>query len=112
MSSVPLEPNGEVSESSSKPDFQSQENQLRKVANRRLLKLLKDENAEVPAGQLMAFVAKVGFRVEPERQEKTQIQTQNVLAILGGLPPERAEEILTGYQKQIDNARKELTNGG
>lgn len=101
-------------ESSSKPDFSAKENELRKVANARLLKLLEDPDAEVPAGQLMAFVAKVGFRVEPEKVEKQAIQTQNIFAILGGLPPERQDQIIDGFQKQLDNARKarkELPSG-
>ena len=111
MSSSEQESPGAESESSSKIDFTGEENKLRKVANARLLKLLKDPDAEVPAGQLMAFVAKVGFRQEVEKPDQPAIKANNVLAILPGLPPERAEELLAGMQAQIDQARKELPSG-
>ena len=101
-----------ASESSSKPDFSHEENKLRTVANARLLKLLEDPDADVPAGQLMAFVSKVGFRIEPEKNDQPKIQNQNIFAVLPGLPEERRIEILNGMQKQIDTARKELPRGG
>ena len=60
----------------------------------------------------MAFVAKVGFRVEQEKgPERPQVQTNNIFAVLGGLPPERQEQILMGFEKQIQKARKELPRG-
>ena len=100
-----------ASESSSKPDFSQEENRLRTLANERLRKLLEDPDAEVPAGQLMAFVSKIGFRVEVEKNEQPKIQNQNIFAILPGLPPERQEQILAGFEKQIKQARKELPRG-
>ena len=110
-SSEPENP-GQESEPSSKPDFSKEENRLRKLANARLYKLLKDPNAEVPAGQLMAFVSKIGFRVEPEKNDQPKIQNQNIFAILPGLPPERQEQILAGFEREIQKARKELPSGG
>ena len=112
MSSSDPETPGAESESSSKTDFSREENRLRKVANSRLLKLLEDPDAEVPAGQLMAFVSKVGFRVEAEKNDQPQIRQQNIFAILPGLPPERQEQILAGFEKEIQKARKELPRGG
>ena len=103
---------GVESESSTSPDFAEQENKLRKIANKRLLRLLEDENAEVPPGQLMAFVAKVGFQVQAEKPERTQIENQNIFAILPGLPEERREQILSSFERQIRQARKELPSGG
>ena len=103
------------SESSTSPDFSQEENRLRKIANKRLLKLLEDENAEVPAGQLMAFVAKVGFQVQAEKPEQTKIENQNIFAILPGLPEDRQEQILSSFESQIKQARKarkELPSGG
>lgn len=99
---------------STSPDFSSQENQLRKIANKRLLELLKDPDADVPPGQLMAFVAKVGFRVEPEKVETTAIKQQNILAILPGLPEDRRGQIADELEKQARAARKlvkELPSG-
>jgi hypothetical protein len=95
-------------------DFSKAENQLRKVANSRLLKLLKDPDADVPPGQLMAFVAKVGFQVQADKPEQTTIKQQNILAILPGLPEDRREQIAGELEKQARAARKlvkELPSG-
>lgn len=59
----------------------------------------------------MAFVAKVGFQPEVVKTDTPAIKTQNIFAILGGLPEERQQEILAGFQRQIDTARKELPSG-
>jgi pyruvate/2-oxoglutarate dehydrogenase complex dihydrolipoamide acyltransferase (E2) component len=99
-----------ASESSTSRD--KLEEEIQWVASERLLKILKDPDAEVPVGGLMTFVAKVGFQTEaPAADATTKIGTQNVLAILPGLPQERQLEILDGMQSQITQARKELPRG-
>ena len=101
------------SESSTSPDGKQLEDEIRWVANERLLKTLRDPSAEVPIGGLMAFVSKIGFEPDHTPTEgPAKIGTQNLFAVLPGLPVERQEQILSTFEAQIQKARKELPSGG
>jgi hypothetical protein len=115
MSSAPLDSAGAASESSENPDFTEDENRLRNLANARLRALLEDPTSEIPPGQLMSFVAKVGFKADPAATDQPAIKQQNILAILPGLPEERANEIVAQFKgaiAQYEQSRKELPSGG
>lgn len=87
--------------------------QIRHHSFRRALKMLKDPKVDIPPGQLLAFVSKVGDDFGgKEVSDKPQIKQQNIFAILPGLPPERQEQILSQFEKELTKARKELTSGG
>lgn len=92
------------------PDFSLVENRIRRKAYRRVIELL-DSDEKIPAGQLMAFVAKIGFTREPDKTDRPSIQRQNIFAILTGLPEARQREILDGFGQELDKARKELGSG-
>lgn len=110
-SSSELESPGQASGPSSRTDFTKKEDEAYDLALKRFLKLLKDPKSEIPPGQLMSFLGKVGYRVEQEKPEHNQIKQQNIFAILPGLPPERQEQILAGFEREIQKARKELPSG-
>lgn len=86
---------------------------IRRAAFAKALKILKDPKAEIPPGQLLAFVAKVGGDFSGEdAADRPKINRQtNILAILPGLPPERAKQIVQQFQKELDMATKALGEG-
>lgn len=92
------------------PDFSLVENRIRRKAYRRVMELL-DSDEKIPPGQLLSFVAKIGFTREPDKSDRPNIQRQNIFAILTGLPPERQREILDGFGRELETARKELESG-
>lgn len=86
---------------------------IRRAGFERALKMLKNPKIQIPPGQLLAFVAKVGSDfgdADPADRPKINRQT-NILAILPGLPPERAKQILSQFEKELSMARLALGEG-